>query len=380
MPLMSRYQFERAIPDDDADLRQILAATPMDGRISVGFRREPSWFAGAAVDGRFRQVIACRDQQTGRVIGFGCRSIRDVYINGRPGQVGYLSSLRLLPAHRNIGLVARGFAAFRELHDDGRVPYYLTTIATGNRTALNVLTSGRAGLPTYHPAGEYHTVAITLPRRRRRTKAITLSVRPASAQDLPAVLDLLATSGPRRQFFPRLTADDFLSPEGAMSGLSLDNVLLAEREGRLIGTFAGWDQSSYRQSVVHAYHGSLRWLRPFYNAWTLLTGQPGLPRPGTPFRYLMGAIPVVAGDDEDVFAAMLQALRQHAARSGANAHGGHWSHLLLGLHQSDPLLRVAQRLRAATYVTRLFLVSWPDADQARLALDGRVPYLEAGSL
>jgi hypothetical protein len=370
---MSRYRFELAIPEDDADLRQILAATPMDGRIAVAFLREPSWFAGAVVDGPFRQVVACRDLETGKIIGFGCRSVRDVYVNGQPASVGYLSSLRVLAEHRNLGLVARGYAFFRELHGDGRVAFYLTTIAAGNRTALNVLTSGRAGLPTYHPAGTYHTVAIPLPRRRTTSQARTASVRPAQAEDLPPVLDFLTVAGPRRQFFPRLEASDFLSPEGRMRGLSLDQVLLAERGGRLVGTLAGWDQRSYRQSVVYAYHGWLRGLRPLYSAWAWLLGRPGLPRPGDGFPYLMGALPVVAEDDDNVFTALLEALRDRAA-------GGPWTHLLIGLHERDPLLRVAQRYQAACYVTHLFLVCWSDGEAARIAVDGRVPYLEAGSL
>jgi hypothetical protein len=370
---MSRYRFELATPADDADLRHVLAATPMEGRVAVSFRREPSWFAGAVVDGRFRQVIACRDLRTGRVIAFGCRSVREVYVNGRPTSVGYLSSLRVLAEHRNLGLVARGYAFCRELHGDGRVPYYLTTIAAGNRTALHVLTSSRAGLPAYHAAGAYHTVAIALPRRRRATRTGKVNVRPAREEDLPAVLAFLAAAGRRRQFFPRLEAHDFLAPEGMMRGLSLDKLLLAERGGRLVGTLAGWDQHTYRQSVVHAYHGALRWARPLYNAWAWCSGRPGLPRPGGAFHYLMGALPVVAEEDADVFTALLEAWRGRAA-------GGPWMHLLIGLHEADPLLRVAQRYQAACYVTHLFLVCWPGGEDARAALDGRVPYLEAGSL
>jgi hypothetical protein len=87
----------------------------------------------------------------------------------------------------------------------------------------------------------------------------------------------------------------------------------------------------------------------------------------------MGALPVVAEDDRDVFTALLEALRDRAA-------GGPWTHLLIGLHEADPLLRVAQRHQAACYVTHLFLACWPDGDDARAAVDGRVPYLEAGSL
>src|SRR5262249_49932334 len=165
----------------------------------------------------------------------------------------------------NLGLVARGYALFRELHGDGRVPFYLTTIAAGNRTALTVLTSGRAGLPAYHPAGTYHTVAVALPRRKRPGAERGVHVPPGRAEALPAVLDFLATAGPRRQFFPRLLAEDFLSPEGAMRGLTLDGLLLAERGGRLVGTLAGWDQHDHRQSVVHGYHDWIRWLRPLDN-------------------------------------------------------------------------------------------------------------------
>jgi hypothetical protein len=370
---MSRFQFELAQSADDAELRRIVAATPIPGRIAVSFRREPSWFDAAVVDGQFRQVVVCRDGRTGQLIGFGCRSVRDVYINGQPASVGYLSSLRALPDHRNLGLLSRGFAAFRELHGDGRVPYYLTTIAAGNRTAIDILTSGRAGLPKYHAAGTYYTVALALPRRRTRRSGGGHSVRPARLDDLEAVLAFLADAGPRRQFFPRLGANDFLSAEGTMRGLALENILLAERGGRVVGTLAGWDQSGFRQSVVHAYRDWMHWARPLYNAWGFLRGRPGLPPPGGAFRYLTAALPVVADDDANLFAALLDVLRDRIA-------GGPWSYLLVGLHETDPLLRLVQRFQAACYKTHLFVVCWADGDDSRASLDGRVPYLELGSL
>jgi hypothetical protein len=371
---MSRFRFELAGPADDADLRHVLAATPMAGRIAVRFQREPSWFAGAVVDGRWRQVVACRDGETGGIIGFGCRSLRDVYLNGGPDTVGYLSSLRVLQEYRNRGLVARGYAFFRRLHQDGRAPFYLTTIAAGNDVALRVLTSGRAGLPAYHLAGSYHTLALALPRRPRRPALPPgVSVRPARGEDLPAVLDFLAEAGPRRQFFPCYRGEDFLAADGLLCGLGLDRVMLAERAGRLVGTLAGWDQHAYRQSVVEGYRGWLRWLRPLVNAAAWLRGLPGLPAPGGPLRYLTAALPVVAGDDSAVFTALLAALRRRCAR-------GTWSHLLLGLHESDPLLRAAEPLASACYTTHLYLVCWQDGEPARAKLDARPPYLELGSL
>src|SRR4051812_32340721 len=132
----------------------------MPGGVAVAFCREPSYFAGARVDGRFRQVVAAREAATGRVVGFGARSVQPRYVNGRPEPVGYLSSLRLLEGHRNRGLVPRGYAFLRRLHRDGRARLYLTTIAEGNRLAQALLTSGRSGLPAYHDAGPYHTAAL----------------------------------------------------------------------------------------------------------------------------------------------------------------------------------------------------------------------------
>src|SRR5262245_55825910 len=58
---MSSFRFEVATHDADADLRRILAETPMPGRVVVSLLREPSYFAAAVVDGKFHQVIAARD-------------------------------------------------------------------------------------------------------------------------------------------------------------------------------------------------------------------------------------------------------------------------------------------------------------------------------
>jgi hypothetical protein len=212
-----------------------------------------------------------------------------------------------------------------------------------------------------------------LVRRPRAATAAGVAMRPATTADLPTLLAFLTEVGPRRQFFPAYRADDFFTDTGALRDLRAEDILLAWREGRLVGTLAGWDQHRLKQTVVEGYGGALRWLRPLLNGWARLRGRPGLPAPGTPFRYLTAALPVVAEDRPDVFAALLSELRQWAA-------GGPCSHLLLGLHETDPLLPVAARFAAGRYTTRLYLVCWADGDAFRAGLDGRVPYLELGSL
>ncbi len=372
---MSRYRLELATVADDEDLRRVLAATPMDGRIQVAFQREPSYFDAASVDGAFRQTIACRETASGRIVGFGSRSVMERYVNGVPRPIGYLSALRVLEQHRNRGLVARGYAYFRRLHTaDHRTPLYLTTIAEGNEAALALLTRARAGLPAYHDAGLFYTVAIPIKRRyRARRSTWGGTIRPAAASHVPLILEFLSEHGPARQFFPCYRAVDLFSEQGILKSLQPENVLLAFVGDRLTGMLGSWDQLSFRQSVVHGYAGALRYARPFYNAWAWARGFPGLPAVGTPFRYLTGALPVVADHRTVVFRALLDELLCRAARMP-------YEYLLVGLHESDPLLGELQSYGGTEYRTRLFLVCWEDGEPLRKSLDGRPPYLELGCL
>jgi hypothetical protein len=371
---MSRYTIELAAPDDDAALRAVLAQTPMEGRVSVAFGREPSFFAAAAVEGSFHQVVLGRDRINRNVVGFGVRSIGKRYVNGSPAAIGYLSGLRILPAHRNGALLARGYRFFRDLHADARAALYLTTIAEGNRTAHDLLTSGRGGLPAYHAAGRYHTLA--LPAREagyRATIPEGLSIRPATADDLAAIVAFLSVHGPTRQFFPVYRVDDFQSDGGLLRDLAPGDVLLCHRGSNLAGLLAGWNQQAFRQNRICSYNGALRWTRSVYNGWASLAGRPLLPAPGNGFRSLIAALPVVADDDPRVFIALLDSLLMTAGPRSAD-------YVLLGLHEADPLWPVARGFGGTRYTTQLFIVCWDDGEAEFRRLDGRVPYLELGSL
>jgi hypothetical protein len=373
--LVVRFEFQLATRADDAQLRALLAATPMPGRIGVSFRRDPSFFDAAVVDGAFHQVVVCRDQQESRIVGFGCRGVRQRFVNGRPTPVGYLSSLRVLPEYRRLGLVARGYAYFRSLHRDGKAQIYLTTIAEDNDLALSMLTTGRAGLPEYAFAGRYHTVVIPISRRRHSFtfSDAGLQIREATANDRDHLVAFLQEVGPARNFFPCLGPADFFEAGSTFRDLGPGDLLLAFRRGRLTGTLGSWNQQGFRQSVVEGYARLLGCLRPFYNAFATISGRPRLPRVGEPLRYLMAAIPTVLEDDAIVFEALLEALL--ARTSGASA-----DYLLVGLHETDPLLSVARRLAAESYVTRMYLVSWEEGPSFRARLDDRPSYLELGFL
>ena len=117
---MNAMRYDVAQPEDDAQLRDVLAATPMDGHVRVSFRRDPDYFSASVVEGPFRQTLVARDGDL--VAGIGCRSIRSRYVNGVPMPIGYLSGLRLRPPYRGSSLLGRGYRYLHTLHGDGRTP------------------------------------------------------------------------------------------------------------------------------------------------------------------------------------------------------------------------------------------------------------------
>lgn len=364
----SRYRFELAGPGDDAALRAVLARNPLPGQVRLGFRREPSFFAAAEVEGEFHQTIICRDLATGGIVGLGTRSIRDRHHLGSVLPIGYLGSLRLDRDHRGIGLVARGFRFLRELDGDGRAAVYVTSLAIGNETASRTLLGGRAGLPVYRRIATWLTRGLPLARCRGYDRGF--GVRPARPEDLPDIVRFLNAVGRRRDLFAAVAERDF-EEGGTFRGLRVEDIHMAVQGGRIVGTFALWDQTAFRQIVVENHPWRLRWLRPILDCAAFFRGLPRLPRPGTPLRCGFGSLFVVEDDRADVARALVAA----AARSHADTA----TVALLGFDARCPLAAAFPRGLGGTYETAIHLVSWNERLLGEWNADHAI-HLEQGCL
>ncbi|MEM7396233.1 MAG: hypothetical protein AAF492_28185, partial [Verrucomicrobiota bacterium] len=153
-----------------------------------------------------------------------------------------------------------------------------------------------------------------------------------------------------------------------LKGLKPEHILLAWSGREVVGCLGLWDQRAYRQRVIKGYSRRLGAVRRLWNLW----GQPKLPCPDTTLGLLFLAMPCVRENDPEVFESLLhEAFR----RCDSSLHA-----VMLGLHERDPLLERARLQPHRLYLSRLYLVYWPDGEKAVRKLDDRIPYLEAGGL
>lgn len=369
----SRFRIQLGTRSDDAELRALLRDVPMDGPVGVTLRREPSYFDAAVVEGPDRHVLTVRDTSADRLVGMGTWSVRARFMHGVPQDVGYLGGLRIMPDYRSFGLLARGYRALRESCHESNAKFYLTTIAEGNRRALEMLTKGRAGLPAYHYLGRYYSCVLPLKPRRQRDHAAGLEVRPASSRDRLPLVEHLQCVGQQLNFCPRYEAADFFNVDATFKDLRPQDILLALRGGEIVGTVGAWDQTAFRQIVVERYPPLQDLVRPLYNAWSKLRGGPCFPAAGQPVRHLLAAIPLAQNGDPAILMTLLNELRRRADRTRHDA-------VVAGVYELDPLLPALRAEAVFTYVTRVYLVSWDDIRLTLARLQSENLYLELGCL
>jgi hypothetical protein len=351
----------------DGQLRRIVRETPIPGHISVAYEREPRFFDALEIASRRYQVVA--GAENGRVLGMGCRSVDEYRINGAVREFGYLSGLRSLVRGSRVTGLARGYRFFRKLHDADPVPGYLTTIIEDNAHALRLLTSGRGGLPTYADFGEYWTAMVFLNRYRRFSGRGKTEIRPGSEMAPSEITGFWAEEGGRRQFFPHREAERF----DRFQGCGMDDLFVAVRDGRIVGTTLLWDQGLCKQHRIAGYSQGISHCLPAINLGLRAAGFPALPAVGEEVRYAYLSMVCVREDDPAVLRELINAAYAEARRRGL-------SFLCIGFHADDPLAVALRGYPRMIYRSRLFVVDWrPEAD-IQADFGGRIPYLEPALL
>ena len=353
----SRVSFAVALQSDDAQIRRLLRANPMAGRISISLEREPNYFADTDLFGESKVTIVAREHD--KIICTGNCSIRRRCVNGETRTVGYLGGLRL--DARQCGrfdTLRRGYEFFRELQADAPADFYFTSIASENVRAKKFLERGLPGMPRYEFLGEF--VTLLLPTHRA-SAAQGAKLNPFQT-DGEFLLNL-NTYNQEFQFAPCWTPReiDGLNQIGLGQG---DFYSLTGTNNTLAAAI--WDQRCFKQTVIRGYHPSLGRLRPAHNFFAGIFGRPKLPAVGTTLAGGFVSHLMASANCPDMLCQLISGLCRRAADRGLEF-------LTLGFAAKDPRLEpIRRRFRPRQYYSRIYVVSWPEIGGLKAELKNQI--------
>lgn len=336
--------FACATVADDGDIRALLRTVPMAGALKLGFAREPSYFACPAPAGLHEHTLVARRQ--GRLLSVGSWSTRRVWLRGGEATIGYLHGLRMAPETPAAMLVLRqGYRALAEAVKDAGACGWFTSMDASNTRARRVLESRASGLPEYIRIADYLTRVLPVTRR----SAMAAVERPETSGELT---EFLNREGARHEL--ALTWDAERWQALARSGFTEQDCCVVRRGGRIVAAAGVWDQSAWKQIVVHGYPPWLRRLRPWISAGAAGLGWPGLPCEG---GHLAMAPVFPFAVAEGATGALPELWR--GLESLARPRGIDW--LAPGLDAADPLWKNLQARRIGfSYRTILYAVGGKD--------------------
>ena len=291
---------------DNAQCLQLFSAVPMRGELVLSTQREPDFFSLYRMQ-KAEAFTYGGDDGSPELVGMCSALIREGWLDGAPAKVGYLGDLRVRFDR------SRAFGQFfGELFDElcaktGCSAYY-TAILSSNRAALNALTKRRPKRPK-QPCYSlmHHFDAVSVQLTRRRSPSSDVKVRSARPDDVPRIVEQLSTAHRARAFGYRFELGEFEHRLAHWPGFSLDETLVAEDAGgALLGVTTLWDPSSVKRYRVHAYEGSMKWVKRGFNLAARVAGWPPLPEPGHEFRYAYLANVWVRDEAPRVFRALLE--------------------------------------------------------------------------
>jgi hypothetical protein len=273
-----------ATATDNAACLDLFGAVPMQGDLVLSTQREPDFFGLYSMQ-KVEPFTYVGDDGSPELVGMCTALIREGWLDGQSTRVGYLGDLRVhFDRSRAFG---RFFGElFDQLCERAQCTAYVTSILSSNRAALNALTKRRPKRPNqpwYHRLHAFDAVQVQLTRRRAPSSPV--KVRSATERDVERIVEALAASHRTRPFGYRYDQGEFEHRLARWPGFTLDETLVAEdARGALLGVTILWDPATVKRYRVHAYRGSMKWVKRGFNLAAAMAGWPRLPEPGGEFR------------------------------------------------------------------------------------------------
>ncbi len=357
---MKRFLFGSEVHDEAC--RAILRESSMGKDVRLSFRREPSFFPAEKITNTWSQLVVLLDDENDKVLGFGVRSGRPYWLNGQEVELGYISQLRLVPEFRNGLYLAKGYRKFKELHEqDGKVPFYITTVFSDNEIARSTLESKRVGLPSYRPLDELSSYFFIAQKAHSES---------AEATHQADIVEVLTKYNEEVRGGSLATRYD----GNTMSWMALvDHEAVAVHTSNFTASAVLVDFSNVKQVVIDGYSMPYKIITGLARATALFLGIRPPPKVGSHLRSLYLTAMSITGDREDGFNTLLQHARDRAFKR--NCHG-----VVCGLSSRSSFNQHANRMCISITKSILYAVAWDESVIPKIDADTNQINVEVATL
>jgi len=365
------YTFSLAQESDDEQLRTLARNISFDGQIQISLHKEPNFFFAERVGTLSLDVLVVRNSNSGKIVGSACRSSRKVFVNGEPREVGYLSGLKGYPEVRGGLLLARGYQEIKTLCRARGTPFCFTTIFSENHYAKSTITSGRAGLPVYKHIGRLKTYVINPDSSKRQRTDTSISVTRGSREILDKIVDFVNTYNQQFQFAPYYSSLE-LANGSMFPKFEPEHFYVAYAGEEIVGVIGIWDQTTFKQTVVTGYTGTLSHIRQNYNVYSAAAGAPKLPDVNHLVPSFYVSFVAAKQKDPKILDLLLRAVCMDTKDQGR--------YLFLGLNEQDSLNEALADFPTIVVDSEMYVVYWKDIEEGIPVLEGRMPHFEIATL
>lgn len=346
-----KFFYRSAESKDDLSLRYLLNSNPMPGYISLIYRREPNYFYASSILGQHTQTVVGIESISKKIVAVAEKTTKTVFINNKISQILYLGGLRVDRQYRHLGIFSGGWKYFCENFFKGLNTPILFSVIEGNTIARQALInkiSKKINLKIID-LGRLNTFVINL-CSSKKPESKDYQITSCDSKTLPDVLKFINKIGSSKQLFPSYTIDDFKGKTNLLRGFSLNNLYVARKDGRIVGTMGKWDQSFFKQTAVFNYGHLLRFIKPFYNLIAILLKYQLLPLVNQNFKTFYLNLVAIENNNHSVFTALFNKIHNDSVNQKYNF-------ALLGLHESDQLQKSASLYSHLKYGSRLYWVT-----------------------
>lgn len=337
-------QLRQATTGDNAALIELTRLAPMEGSVSVAVDRGPDFFRFSHLQGDAYESWVIEDN--GDLIGNLTLVRRRVRCGDRVTNLLYGCDLRVHPHLRRKGAAHRLYHHFLQAGLLGEEDIGEAEIIAANTRALQLVRTTRQDVCRWFEPGTVRMYQILPFRPYALPHGYT--VRTATPEDLPDLVDVLRKSYAKYHVAPLASEETLRRRLNLDPTFALDNVRVAERNGRIVATAAFWDQNTIRRALISDAPALLKLGFRALGSLTRFPSFPAVPRLNAPLRTLyareVGALP----EHIDGLAAIL--------RREANQMRREKSHhmLVVGFDRRDPLARVAETMLHTSVDVHLF--------------------------